>query len=83
MDTKSTFSVIVTTRKQTRSKEFANLTDAILYFDNRVEYYKKRGYLNWIILFNLTTFEKVIEYNPHEDGFEDIQEKLISLIPHD
>ena len=77
------FSVIITTQKQTRSKVFATLADATKYFEDRVEYYKKNekrfSRLRWITLFNLSTFERVKEFDTLKEEIRAIKEGLSSL----
>lgn len=83
MNTLAKFSVIVTTQKQTRSKVFATLADATKYFDNRVEYYKKNeknfSRLRWITIFDLSSFERVEEFDTLKEEIKDIKQKLNSL----
>lgn len=82
MNTLAKFSVIVTTQKQTRSKVFATLADATEYFDNRVEYYKNEknfSRLRWITLFDLSTFERVKEFDTLKEEVKAIKEKINSL----
>ena len=83
MNTLAKFSVIVTTQKQTRSKVFATLADADKYFNDRVEYYKKNeknfSRLRWITVFNLSSFERVKEFDTLKEEIKTIKEKLNSL----
>ena len=77
------FSVIVTTQKQTRSKVFATLADATNYFDERVHYYKNNAkrfsYLRWITLFDLSSFERVKEFDTLKEEIWRIKQELNSL----
>ena len=83
MNTLAKFSVIVTTLRQTRAKAFATLADATKYFDNRVEYYKKNeknfSRLRWITLFDLSTFERVKEFDTLKQKIRAIKEELNSF----
>ena len=78
----SKYSVIVTTQKQTRSKAFATFADADKYFNDRVEYYKNKkrfSRLRWITLFDLSTFERVKEFDTLKEEINAIKEELNSL----
>ena len=83
MNTLAKFSVIITTQKQTRSKVFATLADATNYFDERVHYYKNNAkrfsYLRWITLFNLSSFERVKEFDTLKEEIWRIKQELNSL----
>ena len=83
MNTLAKFSVIITTLKQTRSKVFATLTDATNYFDERISYYKNNkkrfSRLRWITLFNLSTFERVKEFDTLKEEIRAIKEEINSL----
>ena len=83
MNTIAKFSVIVTTLKQTRSRAFATLADATKYFDDRVEYYKKSEKkflrLRWITLFDLSTFERVKEFDRLKEEIDTLKEDIRAI----
>ena len=83
MNTLAKYSVIITTSVQTRSNVFSTLADATKYFDNRVDYYKKNekrfSRLRWITLFDLSTFERVKEFDTLKEEIKAIKEEICSL----
>ena len=83
MNTIAKFSVIVTTLKQTRSKVFATLADATKYFDERVLYYKNNekrfSRLRWITLFDLSTFERIKEYDTLKEEIDTLKEDIRAI----
>ena len=83
MNTLAKFSVIITTLRQTRSKTFATLADADKYFNDRVEYYKKNeknfSRLRWITFFDLSTFERVKEFDTLKEEIKRLKEEVNSL----